>query len=171
MPVRLLTAADASSFQALRLAGLSECPASFASSHEEEADRSPTQVERMLTTNDDQGVFGCFEGARLIGIAGVKRETLRKLSHKAFVWGVYVAQDMRGKGVSRSLLREAIAFAQRTPGVTQLNLTVNADNAAAIRLYASLGFEQFGLERNAIFAEGCLHDEMLMQLLLDLQSR
>ncbi|MDR5836288.1 GNAT family protein [Caballeronia sp. LZ034LL] len=52
-----------------------------------------------------------------------------------------------------------------------MNLTVNADNAAAIRLYASLGFEQFGPERNAIFAEGRLHDEMLMQLLLDPQSR
>ncbi|MDR5784817.1 GNAT family N-acetyltransferase [Caballeronia sp. LZ065] len=154
MLVRLLTAADASSFQALRLAGLSECPASFASSHEEEVDRSAAHIERMLNTNDDQGVFGCFEGSRLIGIAGVKREALRKLSHKAFVWGVYLAQDMRGKGISRSLLDEAIAFAQRTPGITQLNLTVNADNAAAIRLYASLGFEQFGLERNSMFAAG-----------------
>ncbi|WP_250536146.1 GNAT family N-acetyltransferase [Caballeronia sp. AZ10_KS36] len=167
MLVRPLTPSDASSFVSLRLAGLKECPASFASSYEEEAGRSLHDVERQLAAVRGQGVFGSFNGTRLVGVAGLGREHPRKLSHKAFVWGVYVAPDMRGRGVSRALIVALIEFARLEPEITQINLTVNANNELATRLYKSLGFEPFGVERNSLLVDGCFHDEVHMSLKID----
>jgi len=162
--VRQLTPSDASSFQALRLAGLKETPTSFASSYEEEVQRSPEDIANRLTAKDDRGVFGAFEGARLVGMVGVGRESLAKLRHKAFLWGVYVAAEKRNAGVGRILLGEAIGFARSVPGIKQVNLSVNACNHAAIRLYASFGFEQFALEPASMIVDGKPYDEVHMSL-------
>ncbi|QSN64141.1 GNAT family N-acetyltransferase [Caballeronia sp. M1242] len=167
MLVRQLTRFDASSFVSLRLAGLKECPASFASSYEEEAGRSLHDVEKQLAAERGEGVFGSFDETRLVGVAGLGREHPRKLSHKAFVWGVYVAPEMRGRGISRALIVELIRFAQLRSDITQINLTVNAKNELALRLYKSLGFEPFGIERNSLLVDGCFHDEVHMSLQMD----
>ncbi|MGC2037103.1 N-acetyltransferase family protein [Paraburkholderia caledonica] len=164
MLVRLLGTQDAPSFHSLRLCGLREAPTSFASSYEEEVDRSAEVIEAQLATRNDRGVFGAFEDSRLIGIAGLGRENLRKLNHKAFLWGVYVAPDMRGLGVSKKLVAEVLTFARSIPDITQVNLTVNANNPAAIRLYTSLGFEQFGREHNSLMVDGRMYDELHMSL-------
>ncbi|WP_025599257.1 GNAT family N-acetyltransferase [Burkholderia sp. WSM2230] len=170
MLVRQLTPSDATSFQTLRLAGLKETPTSFASSYEEEVHRSLDEIAKQLAARDDRGVFGAFEGARLIGMVGLGRENLTKLRHKAFLWGVYVAADKRGYGVSRILLSEAIRFAQSVPDIAQIHLSVNASNDAAIRLYSSLGFQQFALEPASMIVEGRLYDEVHMSLRFGLRS-
>ncbi|WMY11132.1 GNAT family N-acetyltransferase [Paraburkholderia phenoliruptrix] len=164
MLIRRLTPSDAPSFQTLRLAGLKETPTSFASSYEEKMHRSPDDIADRLAARDDRGVFGAFEGTRLIGMAGLGRENLAKLRHKAFVWGVYVAANKRGRGVSRMLVSEAIGFAQSVPGITQINLSVNACNHIAIRLYTSLGFKQFALEPASMIVDGKPYDEIHMSL-------
>ncbi|WP_027801658.1 GNAT family N-acetyltransferase [Paraburkholderia dilworthii] len=166
MLIRPLSASDAPSFQSLRLAGLRDSPESFASSYEEEVDRSLDRVVNQLAMRSDHGVFGAFEGARLIAIAGLGRESPQKLKHKAFIWGVYVAPDMRGRGVSRVLLTEVLAFARAASDIAQVNLTVNANNAVAIGLYTSLGFEQFGIERNSMIVGGRYHDEIHLSIRL-----
>jgi ribosomal protein S18 acetylase RimI-like enzyme len=165
MLIRALTSDDARSFQSLRLSGLQEAPASFASSYEDEKDGSHDEFAERLTANEDRAVLGAFEHDRLVGIAGVRREGLRKYRHKVILWGVYVDPGSRGTGVSRMLLTEAINFARKMPGVTQVNLTVTAGNAIAIQLYRLLGFNEFGHEPNSIFADGTLHDELYMSLL------
>ena len=60
----------------------------------------------------------------------------------------------------------AIARASRMQGVRQVNLGVNAVNAPAIRLYESLGFTSFGVERGFMSLDGELYDEVHMVCLL-----
>lgn len=164
LPVRLLTPADASAFQQLRLFGLRECPSAFGSSYEEECDTPIAKIAEKLASGADRGVFGAFEDDVLVGMAGLGREDMAKLAHKAFVWGVYVDPAARGKGISRTLLQAAISFAAAVPGVRQVNLSVNAGNTAAVRLYESLGFGQIGLEPCSLYVDGEFHDEMQMAL-------
>jgi|GEM_PF-2409379 len=83
--VRLLTTFDASAFLALRLAGLKECPTSFASSYEEEVGRVLGDIKKELAGEQGRAVVGCFEGSRLVGIAGLRRELQRKLGHKVLL--------------------------------------------------------------------------------------
>lgn len=167
MLVRRLTPADASIYQALRLAGLREVPTAFGSSYEEEKSYALSTFSDWLAVKPDRGSFGAFEGDSLIGIAGLGRENMKKLSHKVFVWGMYVAPDKRRNGVGRALLLEAIAFANSISEVWQVNISVNANNKGAFHLYESAGFRQFGREPGAMFINGELHDEIHMSLRLE----
>ena len=166
MEVRALRPEDAAAFQALRLQGLLECPSAFASSHGEEAGTPLASVAERLAVQDDRAIFGAFDAGVPVGIVGVQRESLRKLAHKAHVWGVYVAPSARGAGTGRALLAAALGFAASGLGVRQVTLGVNDRNAAAIALYRSLGFETFGVERGYLCIDGVLHDELHMVRIL-----
>ena len=56
---------------------------------------------------------------------------------------VYVAADMRGKGLGKLLLPPLIAGAQ-AKGLHAIIAAIDADNAASIRLHAAFGFEKVG---------------------------
>ncbi len=164
MQIRRLTPADASAFQELRLAGLMEAPSAFGSSYEEEKAFPASTIEARLATRPDRGPFGAFEDDNLVGLVALGRENANKLAHKALIWGMYVAPHARNKGIARALLAEALRLARSVADVKQVNLSVNADNVAAIRLYESAGFKAFGREPGALFIDGELHDEMHMYL-------
>jgi RimJ/RimL family protein N-acetyltransferase len=165
--IRILVPTDAAAFQALRLAGLRECPSAFASSFDEECDISIARIAERLAPQDDRAVFGAFEGTGFVGMVGLKRESPRKLAHKAHLWGMYVVPAAREHGVGRQLVDAALAFAGTQLRVRQVNLGVNVANAAAIALYRGLGFSQYGLERGSMQVDGELQDEMLMVRMLD----
>lgn len=162
MHLRTLTPEDASAFQALRLRGLQECPEAFASSYEEEVGTLQAEIERRLKPKPDSAIIGAFQDRELVGLTGVHRESMTKLAHKAFIWGVYVAPEVRGHGVGGKVVGHALHYASETLGVRQVNLGVNTKNAAAVALYSKLGFVQYGLEREFLLVAGVLHDEYQM---------
>jgi RimJ/RimL family protein N-acetyltransferase len=162
MEIRVLHMSDAASFQHLRLNALRECPTAFSSSYEEECDMPLYRVGERLSPKPDRAVFGAFDDGRLIGIVGLQRESHRKLSHKAFIWGVYVAPTHRKRGVGRRLLQATLDHAASMPGLRQLLLGANAANVASIALYKALGFEPFGVEKGFLMVDSVLHDEIHM---------
>jgi ribosomal protein S18 acetylase RimI-like enzyme len=166
MRIRRLTPLDAAAFQALRLFALKDAPSAFSSSYDEEEDIAAAVVAGRLLLEPDRGVFGAFQNEALVGMVGVNRERKNKLAHKASIWGMYVAPSARGVGVARALLLEAVSLARSVPEIQQINLSVVADNASAIRLYESVGFAAFGCELDALLIDGKLHDEMYMCLRL-----
>jgi RimJ/RimL family protein N-acetyltransferase len=166
MHIRRLTPEDASAFQALRLAALREEPAAFGSSFEEEANLPASVIEGRLAPKADRGAFGAFEDRELVGLVALGREGMSKLAHKGLIWGMYVKPSQRGKGIARALLHEALFLARSVPGVVQVNLSVNASNTSAIRLYESAGFKGFGHEPGAMHINGEFHDELHMYLRL-----
>lgn len=76
-----------------------------------------------------------FLGCATVGIAG---DELPALS------GVYVAPDLRGAGLGRSLVRLALDWARTYAPGRAVQLWVAPGNDAAIGLYQSLGFEATG---------------------------
>jgi ribosomal protein S18 acetylase RimI-like enzyme len=162
MHLRTLTPQDATSFQALRLRGLQECPEAFASSYEEEANTLREELELRLQPKPDSAIVGAFLDGVLVGLAGVQRESMAKLAHKAFIWGVYVSPEARGWGIGTKVIGHALQYASETLSVRQVNLGVNTKNVAAVALYKKLGFVQYGLERGFLLVAGVLHDEYQM---------
>jgi ribosomal protein S18 acetylase RimI-like enzyme len=159
MTVRRLVPADGPQFQALRLRGLLEYPTAFASSHAEEAATPTFEIARRLEHRPDAAIFGVFAGDALVALAGVQRESMAKLAHKAFLWGVYAAPEARRQGHGRRVVAHALRYAADELGVLQVNLGVNVNQRAALSLYQSLGFEVFGTERGFLMLDGVLHDE------------
>lgn len=160
--IRELGPADARAFQTLRLEALRARPSAFASSYEEEHEIPIAVVAERLVDNPDRCVLGAWLESNLVGMLGLQRERERKLSHKAFIWGMYVSPSARRRGAGRQLIAHALSRATSMPGVRQINLGVNAANAEAIALYEAVGFTSFGVERGFMLLDGELHDEILM---------
>ncbi|MFL6617720.1 MAG: GNAT family N-acetyltransferase [Povalibacter sp.] len=166
MLYRPLNPTDAETYQALRLRGLAEAPTAFISTVEEDSTLSMSVVAERLRHTADSAVFSAWSDGELCGIAGIRREGKLRLRHKAFLWGVYVSPSARGSGAGRTLVTMAMDYG-REMGVRQINLGVNAKNLAALRLYESVGFHTYGLEKNFMCVEGEWQDELHMVCVLD----
>jgi ribosomal protein S18 acetylase RimI-like enzyme len=153
-------------FQALRLMSVAGSPLAIYPTYDEEASRSPEDIQDRIAESATQVVFGAFDGEALVAIAGLRWESLVQVAHKAVLWGVFVHPDRRRGGLARRLMGELFAYA-RAHGVTQVRLSVNTENGKAAALYRSLGFESYGREPRAMRVGGRYHDEDLMMLRLD----
>ena len=79
---------------------------------------------------------------------------------------MYVPVEDQGRGIGRALITRAIQRARLADGLEQVGLAVATRNERARSLYASLGFETYGVEPNALIVEGQRIDEELMVLRL-----
>jgi heme-degrading monooxygenase HmoA/ribosomal protein S18 acetylase RimI-like enzyme len=159
--IREIKQTEAGPFWSLRLEALRNHPTAFGSSYEEAKDTSLEGVRERLSSNEGQFVLGAYsdDGSRLIGMVGFKRESSLKARHKAFIWGMYVTSEYRRQGVGRLLMEELLTRASAMEGLKVVILSVVTVNASAGRLYRSLGFETYGVERCALQVEGVCIDE------------
>jgi ribosomal protein S18 acetylase RimI-like enzyme len=168
MTYRKLNRGDVVEFQRLRLFGLRESPAAFGSSFEESSVLSRQSFESMLDFSDADGaVQGAFDGGRLVGVGGLKRETRLKEKHKGIIWGLYVDPEFRNRGVAREIMQRLVEQARAMTDLVFVKLTVLASNEPAKRLYEKLDFIKFGCEPKALLIEGKLFDEDYMLLALE----
>jgi ribosomal protein S18 acetylase RimI-like enzyme len=84
----------------------------------------------------------------------------RKEAHKGVLVGIYVRPVARRAGIARRLVDAILAHARQH--VEAIQLTVVSNNEAARRLYAGLGFVEYGIEKNALKDGGRYYDEVLM---------
>lgn len=159
--IRLLGPGDAAAWLSLRLRALREHPTAFTASPEEDARLGEAGVARHFAAPATEAVhFGAFdETGALVGVAHVARSRGDKTRHTATLWGMYVTPDHRRTGLSRRLMETAIAATRAMPGVTRLCLAVDITNAPARRLYDSLGFEPWGVEKDAFRAGRSVDEE------------
>jgi RimJ/RimL family protein N-acetyltransferase len=159
--LQTLTAADASEFRDLRLRALRENPTAFRATHDHESQLSLEAIAARLTATNCF-VLGARYSDKWVGTAGFNREVGAKSQHKGLLWGLYVAPELRGRGVGRQLLREVLARVDAIPGLLRLNLAVSANNASAVALYEAAGFAVYGREPQALQVDGVLYDQWLM---------
>jgi ribosomal protein S18 acetylase RimI-like enzyme len=164
MEIRRLTAQDASSYQQLRHEALQREPLAFTDSVAEHQSVTLETIKTRLTAVEDNFVMGVFIDRQLIGMAGFFRRKGEKIRHRGGIWGVYVTEECRGKGVGRALLAELIGQVERLPGMEQVALAVSRQNAGAKALYESLGFKVYGCEKRALKVGDEYVDEELMVL-------
>ena len=80
---------------------------------------------------------------RVVGTAGIDAVGRKeKVSHRA-EFGISVEKDFCGLGIGRALAEACIECAKNA-GYEQLELDVVSDNVAAVSLYKSLGFIEYG---------------------------
>lgn len=165
MEIRPLRIEDAETYKNIRLEALRLHPENFGASFEEEKDYSVEQYKERLA-NEDVITFGAFENSELVGTVTLVKQKRNKFKHKAEIVAMYVIPEKRGNGFAKMLLKTAIEQAKRTQGIEQINLTVVSTNVSAKRLYDSLGFEQFGVEKRALKLGQAYFDEIHMVLFL-----
>ncbi len=163
--IRPLQPGDAPAFRALRLEALQREPDAFGSSFAEEAALSEAEHARFIRSGPTRAAFGAFLEGALIGMLGLYAFEQAKTRHKGRIWGVYVRDAHRGRGVAAALLAAAVAFARSVPDLEMLQLTVGVHSGAARRLYETAGFHAYGTERHGMkLGPGDYRDEILMVL-------
>ncbi|MNW01144.1 putative acetyltransferase YhhY [compost metagenome] len=76
--------------------------------------------------------------------------------------GMAVHDDWAGRGVGTALMRAALDLADNWLGLSRVELTVWADNQAALALYRKTGFVEEGVARNYGLRHGVLVDALYM---------
>jgi phosphinothricin acetyltransferase len=85
-------------------------------------------------------------GGPAVGWVALTAYSARRV-YSGVAWeSVYVAEEMRGRGVGRALL-EALVPASEAAGFWTLMAGVMAENAASIALHERCGFERVGVMR------------------------
>lgn len=148
---------DAALFRDIRLEALRANPEAFGRTFEFENAQTLSWFMDQLGTST---VLCAFHDTKSVGIACFAIQQGQKQAHKGFLWGMYVQPGSRGMGVGRQLVEAVFDLACRR--VELIQLTVVQDNEQAHRLYASLGFLDYGLEKNALKQDGRYYDEVLM---------
>ena len=151
--------ADVAHFRDIRLEALRVNSEAFGSTFEtENAQTSSWFSDRLGTTT----VLGAFSDTKLVAMAGFAIQQGQKRAHKGLLWGMYVLPGARGTGVGRRLIEAVLDLARQR--VELIQLTVVQDNEQARRLYANLGFLDYGLEKHSLKQDGRYYDEELMVL-------
>lgn len=101
----------------------------------------------------------------VIGSLEARGGRLRALQHEAHV-ALDVADGWRARGVGRAMIEALLERVQASGRLRRLALVVYAENAPAIGLYESCGFEHEGRRRSSFFQAGRYHDDLLMARLL-----
>lgn len=109
----------------------------------------------------DDHLVAEYEG-RLVGYVRLGFPTpLASNAHVRQIRGLAVAEEARGKGAGRALVRAAVAEARRR-GARRITLRVLGHNTAARALYASEGFAVEGVQPEEFCLDGTYVDDILM---------
>jgi GNAT superfamily N-acetyltransferase len=155
---RRLGVDDAQALMQLRREALENEPLAFGSDVDDDRANSESFVRAMLSDEEGQAVFGCFDADDLTGMLGVLRLPKAKQRHRAGIWGMYVSPRARNSGAGRALLEAAIGHA-RDWGLDQVQLSVTDAAPVAKRLYEAAGFRCWGCEPRSLQWEGRFVDE------------
>ena len=155
--IRRLTPADAVLYRDIRLEALKFNSEAYGTAFESEDARPLSWFADRLNASS---VFGAFDGSELAGVATFSVGGRLKEAHKGLLRGVYVRPGARKAGVGRQLVETIIDFARQHVELIQLAVV----NENARRLYASLGFVEYGIEKNSLKQDGRYYDQVLMAL-------
>ncbi|MGG0459613.1 N-acetyltransferase family protein [Bacillus mycoides] len=165
--IRLLTKEDAEQYWDLRLQALQVNPEAFVTTYEE-AVRQENPLERVASnlTSNTSCTFGAFnEENQLIGVVTLLTEEKEAYKHKGHIVAMYVDAQNRRNGLASELIANAIQRAREIK-LEQLNLGVVSTNEPAKKLYRSMGFKTYGIEKRALKMNGVYSDDEYMVLFL-----
>ena len=165
MEMKILEPKDAVIYREIRLAALKENPEAFSSSYEEEKEY-PLESFKNRLNFDHFFTFGAFVENKLVGVVTLLVETKIKTKHRANIVAMYVDPENRKSGIGRQLMTAAIKKATEIREVEQIYLSVNSSNEPAKKLYNSLGFKTYGIDKNGLKIGDTYFDEELMVLVL-----
>lgn len=117
--------------------------------------------KRLASDNEREIKLVALHEGLVIGSIGLEQFTRIRRSH-AGSFGMGVLPAWQGKGVGSKLLATALDIADNWMNLQRVELSVYADNEAAIGLYRKFGFETEGLFRDYAVRDGRLVDTLSM---------
>ena len=125
-------------------------------------DLTHAETDYFLTYPEENS----FVDARIAGTAGIDPiDDKEKIRHRAD-FGIAIEKAYWGRGIGKALTLACIECAKQA-GYLQIELEVVAENASAVRLYESVGFQEYGRNPRGFRARSGWQTLVLMRLELD----
>ena len=148
-------------YKNLRLESLKKDSAAFGSSYEEEK-KLPGAEWKRRTGNT---LFALSNG-KPIGMIAYVFNNKRKIRHIANIYGFYVKEKYRSRGIGKKLIEMALSSIMKNKDIIKINLNVNLKQKSAVRLYKKFGFKIVGIMKKDLFVNGKFYDELIMEKFL-----
>lgn len=142
MKITVATPDDWARVRAVRLAALRASPDAFSSTYDRESIQRPAWWLDRLRSDSATTFIGAGANPQCIGVLAAYGDF-----PDCGLYGIWVAPESRGTGLSDALLHAALAHA-RARGFARVLLDVGLQNTHAIRLYERHGFAPTGVTSN-----------------------
>ena len=151
-------------YKQLRLRALEKEPSAFCSTHKRESVWPDEKWQQTLQDAADRKswIFFAKLDGRLVGLIGGYQNEEDTQNHRVQVWGMYVDELHRTKGVAKALVKRLLQEFARSKDIRTVRLEVNADQEAARHLYGRFGFKKVGAEP-VVFGDGLSHEAIIME--------
>jgi putative acetyltransferase len=117
--------------------------------------------KRLEATTDRRIPLVALHQGEVVGNISLEQYARIRQSHVGTI-GMGVASAWQGKGIGTRLMAAALAVADDWMNLRRVELTVFADNEAAVRLYERFGFEREGQLRDYAVRDGTYVDALTM---------
>jgi ribosomal protein S18 acetylase RimI-like enzyme len=109
-------------------------------------------------------MYCAMGGDVVVGWADIAPVDIPECAHRGML-GMGVLASHRGQGIGGRLLEACLAHAPRS-NIEKVELTVYANNTAAIALYRKHGFHEIGTIRDFRRLDGVVYDALIMERFL-----
>lgn len=164
-PIRLAPK-DADRYVAFRKQMLADSPWAFSANPDDDVALDATYLRNALAQPDSAvvAIESDEDSPSLVAAAGIYRVKNQKFSHRAKLWGVFVAPGHRGRGFGRAVTSAALELAMAWSEVAYVDVAVSENSPAALRICQSLGFIAWGREPESTQHDGQRYDEIFLSL-------
>lgn len=137
--IRQLQPKDWVAFKAIRLNALQSDPHVFSSNYHKETLIS--DQEWMAWLGDaNKGVFGVFDGDKIVGMTGIMIDRDDPSGKTAKLWGSWLDRAVRGQGLSVMMYEARIAWARNHPVVEKIHVSHRESNTPSKMANQKHGF-------------------------------
>jgi ribosomal protein S18 acetylase RimI-like enzyme len=126
-------------YRDLRLEALKREPSAYGSSIEETKKLAEKEWRKRI-----KSVLFALSDDRPVGMIVYVFNQGLKSRHIAEIYGFYVSADYRGQGIGTGLLERALSLIQENKRVIKVELAVNPEQRAAVKIYRKAGFAVSG---------------------------
>ena len=129
----------------------------FTSAQEAEYLKQKSESEREIE-------LAAEVGGKIVGLAGIDAVGKTEKVKRRAEFGVSIDKDFWGIGIGRAMTRACIDCAKRA-GYAQIELSVVAENKAAVSLYKSEGFVEYGRNPRGFYSRISGWQELILMRL------
>ncbi len=145
-------------FKALRLEALKKEQIAFGSSYEEEKRLFADDWKKRI-----KNALFAFSKGKVIGMIRYVFEKRIKSNHIAYLYGFYVTEKFRNRGVGKRLMEAALSQIKQNKKIIKVKILVYSEQKIAINIYKKFGFKYVGTLKRELKVGDNFYDELIFE--------